>query len=309
MSRFINTGNPAMRILSLISGLFLLHNAACADIATDKAAGAAALAEGDFALAAEIYTAIVAGYPDDGEAHYRLGMAEMSLDRLDDAAVQFEAAAVAGYQPLGVAYRLARIYARQGLTEAALEQLDALAAGGFPAPQLIEDEADFAALSGNPRFQAALALIQNNRYPCRANPNNRLFDHWVGEWEVTALGQPAGTNEIKLILGGCVLFENWESVSGTSGKSFNYYDASEDHWRQIWVDDTGGVVEFTGQVRDGVMYYTATTHTTPGGDEVQHKLTFTPLQDGSIQQLWEQSTDGGNSWTVAFDGHYIRAAE
>jgi hypothetical protein len=228
----------------------------------------------------------------------------MSMDRLDEAAAAFESAGEFGFQPLGVGYRLARIRARQGDTETALEYLEDIAAQGFPAPQLIEDEADFESLKQDSRYLAALDVIRSNRYPCLNNPKNREFDFWLGEWNVTALGQPAGSNDIQLILGGCVLFENWTSVSGTSGKSFNFYDANEDHWRQIWVDDTGGVVEFTGQFRDGVLYYTGVTHDPSSGAEMQHKLTFTPNKDGSVRQLWEQSTDQGASWQVAFDGLY-----
>ena len=106
-----------------------------------------------------------------------------------------------------------------------------------------------------------------------------------------------------------LFLKNWESVAGTFGKSFNFYDPGEDHWRQIWVDDTGGVIEFTGQVRDGVMYYTATTHDPSTKAATEHKLTFTPNVDGSVRQFWEQSSDNGETWTTAFDGHYAKKSE
>ncbi len=35
------------------------------------------------------------------------------------------------------------------------------------------------------------------------------------------------------------------------------------------------------------------------------RLGFTLLAGGHVRQLWEQSTDGGKSWTVAFDGLYV----
>jgi len=152
---------------------------------------------------------------------------------------------------------------------------------------------------------AAAAPTQAERYPCEKNPKNREFDFWVGSWNVTMQGQQAGRNEIELILGDCVLFENWTGARGSTGKSFNYYDAAEGHWRQIWVDDRGGVIEFTGQVRDGVMYYTATTNN-PDGSELEHKLTFSQNDDGSVRQHWEQSKDGGDEWQTVWDGHYVK---
>lgn len=294
---------------SLTAILFLgwmLSAPAWSDLAEDQARAAQALSAGQLEDAVVLYSAILEAYPENGQAHYYLGNALMSLDRLEAAAEQFEAAGEYGFQPLGVGYRLARISARQGDAEAAVDYLENIAVQGFPAPQLIENEADFDALRQDARFLAALETIQNNRFPCQSNPKNREFDFWLGEWDVTSLGQPAGSNDIQLILGGCVLFENWSGASGTFGKSFNFYDANEDHWRQIWVDDTGGVVEFTGQFRDGILYYTGVTHDASSGAKMQHKLTFTPNEDGSVRQLWEQSTDDGATWQVAFDGLYQR---
>jgi len=37
------------------------------------------------------------------------------------------------------------------------------------------------------------------------------------------------------------------------------------------------------------------------------RMTFFP-QDGTVRQLWEQSVDGGKTWSVAFDGLYTRKA-
>lgn len=145
------------------------------------------------------------------------------------------------------------------------------------------------------------------RYPCRESEQHRAFDFWVGTWDVSFQGEHAGVNQIELILGDCVLFENWTSAGGNyNGKSFNYYDSAEGHWRQIWIDDRGGVIEFTGEVRDGAMYYTATTNKRSDGSKVKHKLTFTTNDDGSVQQLWEQSGDDGENWQTVWDGHYVK---
>ena len=61
--------------------------------------------------------------------------------------------------------------------------------------------------------------------PCDSE-NHRQFDFWIGEWEVSSNGQPAGTNSIQSILGGCALQENWRGAGpgGLTGTSFNIYD-------------------------------------------------------------------------------------
>lgn len=153
---------------------------------------------------------------------------------------------------------------------------------------------------------AAATQPPAERFPCESNEKNRAFDFWIGDWNVEAQGQLAGTNTIEPILGDCVLFENWESTQGGTGKSFNYYDRAEGHWRQIWIDDRGGVIEFTGKVKDGVMYYTATTQNPANGGVTKHKLTFSQNDDGSVRQLWEQSQDDGENWQTVWDGKYVR---
>lgn len=39
---------------------------------------------------------------------------------------------------------------------------------------------------------------------------------------------------------------------------------------------------------------------------VLNRITWNPTAPGRVRQLWETSTDGGATWTVAFDGRYIK---
>jgi hypothetical protein len=290
-----------------MAALLLTSSVALAtERADDRADAMQALTDSNFEQAVALYSELVEADGSDGESRYRLGIALMSVDRLDEAASQFEAASELGYQSMGADYRLARIYARQGDEKQALAKLEAIADAGFPSITLIEDEPDFAPLHGTSAYTTALATIKSNRYPCRTAEQHRGFDFWVGSWDVTSAGQTAGESDVKLILGDCVVFENWESAAGMSGKSFNFYDAGHGHWRQIWVDDTGSVIEFTGQIVDGEMHYTATTRDPDSGQETRHKLTFSENEDGTVRQLWEQSTGEDAQWQVAFDGRYAR---
>ena len=44
-----------------------------------------------------------------------------------------------------------------------------------------------------------------------------------------------------------------------------------------------------------------------GGKHLLERITWTPLSDGSVRQLWEQSADAGAKWTIVFDGRYTKA--
>ncbi len=141
--------------------------------------------------------------------------------------------------------------------------------------------------------------------PTCASPDHRAFDFWVGEWDVTVGGQPAGTNRITLEESGCIVQEHWVGRGGGTGQSFNFFDRRTGEWNQVWVDNAGNVLRLTGRFVAGRLVY-GSRIPGPGGTTVEHRLVFSPNPDGTVRQLWETSTDGGVTWTVAFDGMYRR---
>ena len=151
----------------------------------------------------------------------------------------------------------------------------------------------------------SLATAQVSGPDCSA-PEYRQFDFWVGDWEVTARGRVAGTNLVTKRDDGCVVHEQWNGSQGSTGESWNFFDRSTGLWHQVWIDGTGGVLRFSGRYADGRLAMTGES-TAPDGSTVLHKLTFyNNAEDGTVRQVWEQSKDGGSSWTVVFDGLYRR---
>lgn len=95
-------------------------------------------------------------------------------------------------------------------------------------------------------------------------------------------------------------------MGGTyAGKSYNVFNATEGKWQQFWVDNQGGVLEFVGDYVPNEMRYTGVSKNAKG-ETVLHRMTFFSRSKDELRQLWEQSDDGGKSWTVAFDGTYRR---
>ena len=148
------------------------------------------------------------------------------------------------------------------------------------------------------------SFAQSPANSCGAKPEYRQFDFWIGEWDVQARGQHAGTNSVQLILGKCVVFENWTGARGMNGKSFNVYNAAKGKWQQTWVDDRGVVLELTGEFKDNAMRLAG--EVVRNGQKILHKLTFFPLEGGRVRQLWESSQDDGKTWSTVFDGLYVR---
>lgn len=150
----------------------------------------------------------------------------------------------------------------------------------------------------------SMAQGQDQRtVPC-SDPEHRLFDFWVGEWEVEANGKIAGRSRITKILGGCVIFEEWESSGGGfAGRSFNRYDTVDGNWHQQWVDNQGTVLELMGGRVGESMILEGVTIV---GDEqaVLQRITWTDNDDGTVRQVWENSRDEGATWSTVFDGLY-----
>ena len=135
----------------------------------------------------------------------------------------------------------------------------------------------------------------------------RQFDFWLGRWDVTANGKPAGKNRIESVLDGCALLESWTGASGSTGHSLNTYDATRSVWHQTWVDNSGLLLTLEGHLQAGAMVLegmTAASHDMPA---TRHRITWTPQPNGDVRQLWQSSKDEARTWQTEFDGLYQRA--
>lgn len=143
--------------------------------------------------------------------------------------------------------------------------------------------------------------------PCASDPDRRRFDFWAGDWDVVNKdGALVGRSNVHVVSGGCGLLENWTSLRGPTGKSLNAYNPQTHQWQQYWVGQGGLVTEYRESTWDGkslsfISRPPASTERAP-----MLRLTFTPLDDGSVRQHGEQSTDGGTTWTTTYDFFYRR---
>ncbi|MDJ0654738.1 MAG: hypothetical protein QNJ40_11315 [Xanthomonadales bacterium] len=141
-----------------------------------------------------------------------------------------------------------------------------------------------------------------NAAPCSSEQHGQ-FDFWIGSWTVYANGAVAGKNRIEKIHG-CVLLENWTSATGNySGTSLNIYDAGRKVWHQSWTDSSGLLLQLDGGFKEGSMTLRGERPAADGSVQ-QHQIQWTPQQDGSVRQVWTTSSDDGQTWQTAFDGHY-----
>lgn len=148
----------------------------------------------------------------------------------------------------------------------------------------------------------ALAQTPAAKQDCSA-PEHHQFDFWIGTWDVTVAGKPAGTNHIEPTMKGCGILEHWTSAGGGRGTSVNFYDRRTKTWSQAWIDEGGNALHISGTFANGKMVMASEPRKTDTGVDVQ-RITWSKVGEKNVHQVWESSTDGGKTWTVAFDGVY-----
>lgn len=263
---------------------------------------------GDWAGALAAFEALVKTEPANPRAVFGLGASLHETGRPADAIPQLERARALGYQPVNqVRFRLARALAKTGSPGKALDLLEEIAASGFTNAPLLQNP-DLAPLRSEARFQAVVAKVAANAHPCEADPGYRRFDFWIGDWDVQQTGVPrapiGASSHVERLLGGCVIFENWEPGSGgPAGKSFNIYNRVTKKWEQYWTDAAGTITHYIGEFRDdGNLYYEADQFATTN----KLRMTFFNQGPDQVRQLGHTSTDGGRTWNVSFDLTYVR---
>jgi len=154
------------------------------------------------------------------------------------------------------------------------------------------------------------STTQSAPNPC-AIPEQKQFDFWIGEWDLTWPGPKAGevghgTNSIKRILDGCVV---QESFSGEQqhlrGTSVSTFDARAAMWKQTWVDNEGGYLDFVGELKDGKLILQREA-IGKGGAKTLQRMVWKNISANEFDWSWEASSDGGKTWQVQWPIHYKR---
>ncbi len=260
--------------------------------------------------AADDYRALLASDATNAQNQFNLGSALHQLEDFAGARDAYLAALEAEHpRAVQIRFRLARAYMSLGMEEEALAQLEMIAQSGGPNGQFVQSTSEFAPLLENPRFIAVVTALT----PC-TDDEYRHFDFWLGAWDVTGSGATAPTAKSKISSkhGGCMVLEEYEVLGGAyTGMSINYYDNVREVWHQTWMANNGAPVYLEGGLNDdGAMVLTDADHAISQATGTINRVTWSAHEDGSVRQYWEVSSDGGETWSVGFDGRYTpKAAE
>ena len=146
---------------------------------------------------------------------------------------------------------------------------------------------------------------QNSKQAPCSSKEYKQFDFWLGNWEVFDVkNKLIGTNRVVKMPNACAIQENWASTPGPSlGTSYNYYNAQDKSWNQLWIDNTEGSLELKGKKINNKMILKSALVTGKKG-AFYNQITWTDHLDGTVQQLWELKDKNNNVVKEVFRGTY-----
>ena len=142
--------------------------------------------------------------------------------------------------------------------------------------------------------------------PC-SDPGADQFDFWLGEWALTWTDGGRGSNRIEKIMDGCVIQENFDGTPSTPlrGMSVSTYLTASGDWKQTWVDNQGGYLDFSGGFADGKMILERDA--VIEGRPVKQRMVWYNIQPDALEWDWQRSDDGGQTWKTLWHIDYKRS--
>lgn len=153
-------------------------------------------------------------------------------------------------------------------------------------------------------YSAKAQTDTNPPCPC-CTEDHKAFDFWVGDWVVfDTIGNQIGENLILKLESDCILQENWKSAGGFTGSSYNYYNRNTDKWNQLWIDNSGGSLNLSGQAVKDKMVMSSKPTMRPDSTLIVNQIEWQLNKDGSVTQTWNTLDPNGKLLSNLFVGIY-----
>ena len=259
----------------------------------------------DWIGAAKMYTKYLKKNDRDSAAWFGLGMSQFNLEDYESAVASLNDAKQRKYNKHAVDINIAKAWIKNGSIEEMYNSLESAAEEGLITYSRLTLDEEFEAVRASDRFQKIIHKVELNAYPCLSDEKARHFDFWIGEWDVYVGTQKVGENSITRSQGGCAIHENYVTTRNYAGQSINFYSPVDEKWHQHWVGSSGDVYNYVEIDRkEGMLQFLSDFKNPFNGNLSLSRLTFRRNEDGTVTQLFENSTDGGENWSSSFNGLY-----
>lgn len=256
---------------------------------------------GDVKAAAAAFGRIATAQPENAAAvffhAYTLhasGDLKAAHDRHLDAA-KFEQ-----FRPVAL-YNHACVHALWNETDMALQSLREAIDAGFGATDehkhILKTDPELDSLRADPRFQALLGGNAPLPKLTEVEPA-RLFDFYVGEWEMVDGEIVESLVTVTPALGGRGLYVSMRRAADNAETATATYvfDRERKVWRQIWTGDTGQVITMAGALEGETIALRVETDTL--GTALNGRSVFSDLTRDAFTYAWQTTSDDGKTWST-----------
>jgi hypothetical protein len=146
--------------------------------------------------------------------------------------------------------------------------------------------------------------------PCTADSSYQRLACWVGDWEVyDSTGTHYATQRVRTSVDACAITAEWTGRVGDKGMSVSAFDVRTGDWKQVYVSNqvpspSGIAVRKSDRSYDGPGVRFVPLLDSPPGDLARSRVTVMPLTGHRVQQLFEDSSDGGKTWRTVFKAEH-----
>jgi hypothetical protein len=158
---------------------------------------------------------------------------------------------------------------------------------------------------------SALLSTSGAQSPAPCASASAEFDFWIGDWTARWTGpdqrELEGRNQVRRALDGCVIMEEFDGAPGSpqKGISVSVYDPKRKVWKQTWVDNQAGYLDFEGGFTDGRMVLARSAEV--NGKPVRQRMVFHDITRDAFTWDWQRSRDDGKSWETTWQIRYTRS--
>jgi hypothetical protein len=146
--------------------------------------------------------------------------------------------------------------------------------------------------------------------PCTTDSSYQRLAFWVGDWEVVdSTGAHYATQRVRAVVDACAITAEWTGRVGDKGMNMSAFDERTGEWRQVYVSNqlpgpTGVIVRKSDRSYDGPgIRFVPLLDPTP--DQLtRSRVTIYPMSGHRVQQLFEDSSDGGKTWHTIFKAEH-----
>jgi hypothetical protein len=145
---------------------------------------------------------------------------------------------------------------------------------------------------------------------CVADSNYQRLAFWVGDWEVyDSVGTRYATQRVRAVLDACAITAEWTGPVGNHGLGVSAFDVRAGEWRQVYVSNqvpspSGVTIRKSDRSYGGPGIRFIPMLDPAPGNLARSRITILPLSEHRALQLFETSSDGGETWRTVFKAEH-----